>query len=92
MLYRCDERRIIGKYPDAVHELVNSFVKSGTFIENNPDEAAKIGAKFLDQKLRWSNGIEEQACFYWGIVSISGTTGSNAELSDESYTGNDEQN
>jgi len=45
------KEEIIGKYPDAVHELVNSFVKSGTFIEKNPDEAAKIGAKFLDQKI-----------------------------------------
>jgi len=42
---------IVGKYPDGVQELVNSFVKSGLFIERNPTEAAKIGAKFLDQKV-----------------------------------------
>ncbi len=42
---------IVGKYPDAVQELTNSFVQSGFFIEQNPKEAAKIGARFLDQKV-----------------------------------------
>ncbi len=42
---------IIGKFPDAVQELTNSFVQSGFFIEKNPKAAAEIGSRFLDQKL-----------------------------------------
>ena len=41
---------IISNNPDAVQELVNSFVKSGKFIEANVDAAAEIGSKFLNQK------------------------------------------
>lgn len=42
---------IINKYPDAVQEIVNSMVKSGDLITNNPAEAAKVGANFLNQKV-----------------------------------------
>lgn len=41
---------IIAKYPDGIQELCNSFVKSGIFIEKKPDDAAKIGSRFLDYK------------------------------------------
>jgi len=40
---------ILNKHPDAIQELCNSFVKSGIFIEKKPQDAAKIGAKFLNQ-------------------------------------------
>lgn len=40
---------IIKKYPDAVQELCNSFVKSGILASQKPDVAAKIGAAFLNQ-------------------------------------------
>lgn len=42
---------IIGKYPDAVNELVSSFVKSGKFIHDNPKAAAAIGSAFLNQEV-----------------------------------------
>lgn len=45
------KNEIIAKHPDAVHEMVATFVKSGRFIEKNRDEAAQIGAKFLDQDI-----------------------------------------
>jgi len=38
-------------YPNAVQELTNSLVKSGTYIEQNPDEAARIGVFFLNQDI-----------------------------------------
>jgi len=41
---------VVAKYPDAVQELVNSFVSSGKFIEANIEAASAIGAKFLNQK------------------------------------------
>jgi NitT/TauT family transport system substrate-binding protein len=41
----------INKHEDAVYELVESLVKSGKFIENNSDDAAKIGAEFLNQQV-----------------------------------------
>jgi len=40
---------IINKHPDAVHELVNSLVKSGKLPKENLDAAAAIGAGFLGQ-------------------------------------------
>ncbi len=40
---------IIQKYPDAVQEMTNSLVKSGSFIQENITEATKIGAAFLGQ-------------------------------------------
>jgi NitT/TauT family transport system substrate-binding protein len=40
---------IIDKYPDVLHELTNSLVESGKFIEANPVDAAAIGADFLGQ-------------------------------------------
>ncbi|MCP4754317.1 MAG: ABC transporter substrate-binding protein [Proteobacteria bacterium] len=40
---------IVDKHPDSVQELTNSLVNSGTFIEQNSSEAAKIGAEFLGQ-------------------------------------------
>jgi len=42
---------IIMKYPDSIHELVESFVQSGIFVEANPSAAAVIGASFLDQEV-----------------------------------------
>lgn len=41
---------IIGKYPDAVHELTKSLVESGKLIENDVKTAVKVGAEFLSQK------------------------------------------
>ncbi len=40
---------VIGKHPDAIHELTNSLVKSGMSIESQPSAAAAIGATFLGQ-------------------------------------------
>jgi len=40
---------IIGKYPDAVHELTHSLVKSGKAIEAEPSGAAAVGVIFLGQ-------------------------------------------
>lgn len=40
---------IVEKSPDALQELVNGLVKSGKVAEDNPDEAALIGASFLKQ-------------------------------------------
>jgi len=40
---------IVERYPDAVQELCDSFVKSGLLIDQKPDVAAKIGAAFLNQ-------------------------------------------
>ncbi len=40
---------IIEKYPDAIHELTSSLVKSGLEIEAQPSSAAAIGAGFLGQ-------------------------------------------
>lgn len=40
---------IAQKYPDAVKEICDSFVKSGLLIDQKPDVAAKIGAQFLKQ-------------------------------------------
>ncbi len=42
---------IIEKYPDAVQELTNSFVRSGKAIDAQPDPAAIIGGKFLSQNV-----------------------------------------
>jgi NitT/TauT family transport system substrate-binding protein len=41
---------IAQKYPDAIHELTASLVKSGKSIKAQPDSAAKIGSAFLNQK------------------------------------------
>ncbi len=41
----------IAKKGDAVHELMQSLVKSGQFIGDNPKGAAQIGAQFLKQKV-----------------------------------------
>ena len=41
---------IIDKYPDAVHELTKSLVRSGLSIELQPSFAAAIGARFLNQE------------------------------------------
>ncbi len=40
---------IIEKYPEAVQEITSSLVQSGLYIDSNPEEAAKTGAKFLNQ-------------------------------------------
>lgn len=41
---------MIENHPDAVHELTNSLVKSGKFIDTSSTTAARIGAEFLGQK------------------------------------------
>lgn len=43
------KKEVIEKYPDAVHEFTNSLVEAGQFVEAQPDRAAEIGSKFLDQ-------------------------------------------
>ena len=40
---------LLEQYPDALHELTAALVKSGRYIEENPDKAAAIGAGFLSQ-------------------------------------------
>jgi len=40
---------ILGKYPDAIHELSRSLVESGKQIESDVKTAAKVGADFLSQ-------------------------------------------
>ncbi|MCG8641201.1 MAG: ABC transporter substrate-binding protein [Desulfobacterales bacterium] len=42
---------LIRYFPHAVQELTNSLVKSGKFIKNNLNEAAKIGVFFLNQDI-----------------------------------------
>ncbi|MBF0111932.1 MAG: ABC transporter substrate-binding protein [Desulfamplus sp.] len=42
---------IIEKYPEAVQEMTNSFVRSGKAIDLQPDPAAVIGGKFLSQNV-----------------------------------------
>jgi NitT/TauT family transport system substrate-binding protein len=41
---------IIEKYPEAVQELVNSFVQSGLSVKTNIDETVKTAVSFLNQK------------------------------------------
>ncbi len=43
------KKEIIERYPDAVYEFTNSLVEAGKFAESQPDQAAQIGSKFLDQ-------------------------------------------
>ncbi len=38
----------IGRHTDAVHEFTNMLVNSGKYIEENPEESAKIAVSFLD--------------------------------------------
>lgn len=40
---------VLEKYPDAVQELTNHLVKAGNFVQENIDEATRIGAGFLGQ-------------------------------------------
>ncbi|MCP4219717.1 MAG: ABC transporter substrate-binding protein [bacterium] len=40
---------VVNNHPDALQELVNSLVQSGKMAEDNADEAAAIGATFLNQ-------------------------------------------
>ncbi|MBW2107414.1 MAG: ABC transporter substrate-binding protein [Deltaproteobacteria bacterium] len=40
---------VADKYPDALHELTNSLVKSGLAVDAKPSAAAVIGANFLGQ-------------------------------------------
>lgn len=49
--------KFIDNHPDALQELVNSLVKSGKLPDENPDEAAAIGAKFLNQDAALVKGI-----------------------------------
>jgi NitT/TauT family transport system substrate-binding protein len=48
---------IIDGHPDALQEVVNSFVKSGKLPETNVDEAAEIGSNFLKQDKEIIKGI-----------------------------------
>jgi NitT/TauT family transport system substrate-binding protein len=41
---------VIQKQPEAVEELVGSLAKAANFIEQNPQEAAKLSLKYLGQK------------------------------------------
>ena len=41
---------VIEKYPEAVQEIVNSFVQSGLSIKNQPEETIKTAVSFLNQK------------------------------------------
>jgi NitT/TauT family transport system substrate-binding protein len=43
------KNEIVQRSPEAVAELVDSLVKSGQFITDNPAGAAEVGAKFLGQ-------------------------------------------
>jgi len=38
----------IGRHTDSVHEFTNMLVDSGKYIEENPEESAKIAVSFLD--------------------------------------------
>lgn len=40
---------IIKNHPDAIQELTSSLVQSGFYTDENPEQAATIGAVFLDQ-------------------------------------------
>lgn len=40
---------VLAKYPDAIQEITNSLVRSGTFIHENPEAASVIGSSFLSQ-------------------------------------------
>jgi len=42
------QEKIIAAHPDAVHEFTDLLVKSGQFIEKNPETAAEIALDFLD--------------------------------------------
>ncbi|MCB1193098.1 MAG: ABC transporter substrate-binding protein [Leptospiraceae bacterium] len=44
------KQRLIDDHANALQELIGALVKAGKFIESNPVEAAKIGAKFLNQR------------------------------------------
>ncbi|RMH71543.1 MAG: ABC transporter substrate-binding protein [Gemmatimonadetes bacterium] len=41
---------VIHRYPNLLHELTESLVKSGDFVHDHVDETTKIGANFLNQK------------------------------------------
>lgn len=45
------KKEVVERYPDAVYEFTNSLVEAGQFAESQPDQAAQIGSKFLDQSL-----------------------------------------
>jgi NitT/TauT family transport system substrate-binding protein len=45
------KKEVVEKYSDAVYEFTNSLVEAGHFVESQPDQAAQIGSKFLDQSL-----------------------------------------
>jgi len=42
------QEKVIGLYPDAVHEFTEMLVRAGMFIEQNPELAARIAVDFLD--------------------------------------------
>jgi NitT/TauT family transport system substrate-binding protein len=44
------QEEVIQQYPEAVEELVGGFAKAATFIDSNPQEAAKLSLKYLGQK------------------------------------------
>jgi NitT/TauT family transport system substrate-binding protein len=44
------QESVIAQYPESVEELVGSLTKAATFIDQNPNEAAKLSVKYLGQK------------------------------------------
>ncbi|WP_371378985.1 ABC transporter substrate-binding protein [Sporomusa aerivorans] len=44
------QEELVQKNPEAVEELVGGLAKAATFIDNNPQEAAKLSLKYLGQK------------------------------------------
>lgn len=48
---------ILGKYPDAINELVTSLVDSGNFVQENAIETIKIGASFFNLEEEVIKGV-----------------------------------
>ncbi|MEL7635031.1 ABC transporter substrate-binding protein [Sporomusa sphaeroides] len=44
------QEEVVQKQPEAVEELVGGLAKAAAFIDNNPQEAAKLSLKYLGQK------------------------------------------
>lgn len=44
------QEELVAKYPEAVQELVQGLVKTANFIDQNPEETAKLSIKYLGQK------------------------------------------
>jgi NitT/TauT family transport system substrate-binding protein len=44
------QESVLAQYPESVEELVGSLAKAANFIDQNPNEAAKLSVKYLGQK------------------------------------------